>query len=221
MCCSSQCLANSQRVLFLVQCWPNVLHLLFPAQDCLMGLSGAQIPFRDLGGGRDSIRVPTGSQAIVTSYQFHCCGEITQWQTYMEPGGNGHREGVYSVNFQVWRPSPTSGSGGDCYSLVGENRFPGITLGSGGLVSETPEPTNMISVRPGDVLGYFVTSTRSEDNQGIQMDPDIAGDVFYADVPLSLGPDACPMSVGPGGVLDLFVSAAPVISVEISKCQHT
>ena len=35
-------------------------------------------------------------------------------------------------------------------SLVGENRFPGVTLAveGGRLVSETPQPTNVISVRP-------------------------------------------------------------------------
>ncbi len=46
-----------------------------------------------------------------------------------------------------------------CYSLVGENRFPSISLIAGGLVSETPAPSNIITVRPGDVVGYFTMST--------------------------------------------------------------
>ncbi len=53
----------------------------------------------------------------------------------------------------MWRPSPDG-----CYSLVGENRFPSISLIAGGLVSETPAPSNIITVRPGDVVGYFVMS---------------------------------------------------------------
>ena len=139
----------------------------------------------------------------------------------MIPGGGNHREGVYTVHFQVWRPSPTScgGSGdGNCYSLVGENRFPGVTLAveGGRLVSETPQPTNVISARPGDVLGYFVSSTTNGDDEGIQLDPDFHNDVVYyadLDAPLTMGI----ASVGPGGVLSLSTSFAPVLSVGISK----
>ena len=119
---------------------------------------GTQIPFEDLGLG--AFGLPTGSQAIVTSYQFHCCGEILEWGARVQPGAGAYANGVYTVHFQVWRPSPTScgGSGdGNCYSLVGENRFPGVTLEASRLVSETPQPTNVVSVRPGDVLGYFVS----------------------------------------------------------------
>ena len=181
------------------------------------GSTGTQIPFTDLAGGDP--RLPTGSQAIVTSYQFHCCGEILEWGARVQPGGDGHRIGVYTVHFQVWRPSPTScgGSGdGNCYSLVGENRFPGLTLEAARLVRETPQPTNVISVRPRDALGYFVSSTINGNNEGIQLDPDFTNDVVYYadfDAPLTMGT----ASVGPGGVLSLSTSLAPVVSVGISK----
>ena len=171
-------------------------------------------PIYDLGG--DASGLPTGSQAIVTSYQFHCCGEILEWGARVIPGGVRHEDGVYTVHFQVWRPSPTSCGGssdGNCYSLVGENRFPGVTLEAGRLVSETPQPTNAISVRPGDVLGYFVSSTTDGNNEGIQ---DFTNDVVYYadfDAPLTMGT----ASVGPGGVLSLSTNAAPIISVRISK----
>ena len=121
----------------------------------------------------------------------------------MQPAGGNHQDGVYTVHFQVWRPSPTScgGSGNaNCYSLVGENRFPGVTLEAGRLVSETPQPTNVITVRPGDVLGYFVSSTTDGNNDGIQLDPDFTNDVVYyadLDAPLTMGT----ASVGSGGVL--------------------
>ena len=181
------------------------------------GSTATQIPFSDLGPGVS--RLPTGSQAIVTSYQFHCCGEILEWGARMQPGGPKHRDGVYTVHFQVWRPSPTSSGGsgdGNCYSLVGENRFPGVTLGDDRLLSETPQPTNVISVRPGDVLGYFVSSTDDNDNQGIQLDPDFTNDVIYYadfDAPITMGTAL----VGPGGVLSLSTSIAPVVSVSMSK----
>ena len=184
------------------------------AQDCLQG-AAPRIPFEDLGG--DSTR---RSQAIVTSYQFHCCGDITEWQAYMRPGGGRHNRGVYTIHFQVWRPSPTVTG---CYSLVEENRFPGVTL-TDRRVSETPEPTNRISVRPGDVLGYFVSSSRAGpgQQQGIQMDPTFTGDeVVYLDLngatELPFGPSSCPVSVGPGGMLVSTVNAAPVISIGVSK----
>ena len=189
------------------------------AQDCLQGAGSTdtQIPFNDLSSGAS--RLPTGSQAIVTSYQFHCCGEILEWGARVQPGGSRYRDRVYTIHFQVWRPSPTSCGGSsdrNCYSLVGENRFPGVTLESGRLVSEAPQPTNVISVRPGDVLGYFVSSIINGNNDGIQLDPSFTNDVVYYadfDAPLTMGT----ASVGPGGVLSLSTSLAPVISVGISK----
>ena len=48
----------------------------------------------------------------------------------------------------------------------------------------------MISVRPGDVLGYFVSSIIIEGDQGIQLDPDFTNDVVYyadLDAPLTMG----------------------------------
>ena len=189
------------------------------ALSCLQRAS--DISLAELGS--NSAPLPSGSQAIVTSYKFACCGEITSWLAYVWPSGEGLGDGIYTILFQVWRPSPTA-DGGGCYSLVGENRFPGVTLGDGGLVSETPQPTNLISVRPGDVLGYFVSSNKRPSlNGGIQLDQSSTNDtVFYASAdttPLPIGPDSCPVSVGPGGVLSSSINAAPVISVNISKLQ--
>ena len=77
-----------------------------------------------------------GVQAIITTYQFHCCGNA--WQTFVEPGGQA-REGDYDITFQVWRPSPTVNSDG-CYGLVGENAFTRISSPNydSGLISVTP-----------------------------------------------------------------------------------
>ena len=136
----------------------------------------------------------------------------------MQPGGRNYEDGVYTIHFQVWRPSPTVT--GNCYSLVGENRFPGVTL-TDRRVRETPEPTNVIAVRPGDVLGYFVSSSRADpgDEEGIQMDPTFTDDeVVYLNLAgateLVPGPSSCPVSVGPWVST---VNAAPVITVGISK----
>ena len=126
----------------------------------------------------------------------------------------------------MWRPSPTSGGGdgGVCYSLVGENRFPEVTFPPGDPVRESPLSSDRISVRPGDVLGYFVISNSPnapQRPQGVQLDSSFTNDVvFYADIgdnPLPMGPEACPVSVGPGGVLSRSTNAAPVFSVKIGK----
>ena len=197
--------------------------LLGSAQDCLQAAREAQLPFRDDNG---SPRLPSGSQAIITSYKFGCCGNITAWQTYVQPGGGGHRNGEYDIFFQVWRPSPTVQDNG-CYSLVGENRFTGITFDKDDPVSETPEPSNIISVRPGDVVGYYTFSRDDPDNmgsQGIQLETDYTDDIvwYLADFDtdsITLEATNCPLPVGdgPDSILTSLTNAGPVLSVSISK----
>ncbi len=129
-----------------------------------------------------------------------------------------HNRGVYSINFQVWRPSPTVNADG-CYSLVGENIFPSISFPEGGLVSETPAPSNIITVRPGDVVGYF-TMSRGGDDEGIQLETDFNDEaVWYNGGDLmSNGGESCPFPVGPTRTLSASTNAAPVLSIGISKC---
>ena len=197
--------------------------LLGSAQDCLQAAGETTLPFRDDNG---SPRLPSGSQAIITSYEFGCCGDITAWKTYVQPGGGMHRNGAYDIFFQVWRPSPTVQNNG-CYSLVGENRFSSILLGDDGLVSETPEPSNIISVQPGDVVGYYTFSRRDDGNrgsEGIQLDSCYTADIvwYLADFDtdlITMGASLCPLPVGdgPGRVLISSTNAGPLLSVSISK----
>ena len=197
--------------------------LLGSAQDCLQAAGKTPLPFRDENG---SPRLPSGSQAIITSFQFGCCGDITAWQTYVRPKRRRHRNRAYDIFFQVWRPSPTVQDNG-CYSLVGENRFTSITFGNNDPVSETPEPSNIISVQPGDVLGYYTFSRDDEDNigsQGIQLDTDYTNDTvwYLSDFDtnlITMGSSNCPLPVGegPDSILTSSISAGPVLSVSISK----
>ena len=190
------------------------------AQDCLQGgeTTETQIPFDNVASGASQL--PVGSQAIVPSYQILCCGQIMEWGTFVQPEGPA---GVYTIHFQVWRPSPASGSGGggDCYSLVGENSFQGLTFLPDNPIIASPLSSDRISIRPGDVLGYLVTSSTGGANGGIQLDPSFMNDVvLYADIgdnPLPVGTEACPVSIRPGGVLSHSTNAAPVFSVDISK----
>ena len=111
-----------------------------------------------------------------------------------------------------------------CYGLVGENVFTSITLGDGGLVSETPEPTNRITVQPGDVVGYFTFSRRNQ-NEGIQLDTSFSDEVVWyhtsTDPIMGRGdPAVCPFPVGSQSdrVLRSSTNAGPVLSVGVCKC---
>ena len=55
--------------------------------------------------------------------------------------------------------------------MVGENIFTTLSLDDDGLVSETPEPSNILTVQPGDVVGYY-TISRQDMEDGIQLDND-------------------------------------------------
>ena len=133
-------------------------------------------------------------------------------------------QGVYDIYFQVWRPSPTVQENG-CYRMVGENRYTRISLGRGGLVSEIPEPSNILTVQHGDVVGYF-TISRKGINEGIQLkndDSQSVDSVWYETITgselLNAGAPHCPFPVGAGTdrILASFTNAAPVLSVNICK----
>ena len=142
----------------------------------------------------------------------------------MQPGGRNHDEGVYSINFQVWRPTPTMRSNGAGeYNLVGENRFTNIFLGSNRLVSETPEPSNMISVRPGDVVGFFQSAGPNESgndpdsDDGIQLQPSYSNArlLFYQTSASNVPPSI--LMAGEERPLTSSTNAGPMLSVDISK----
>ena len=87
----------------------------------------------------------------------------------MEPGGSGH-DGDYIIVFQVWRPSPSVELDG-CYSLVESDAYTNIPLEGGGLVTRDVPSSTVMSVQPGDVVGYFISSTQGEGrDEGIQLE---------------------------------------------------
>ena len=142
----------------------------------------------------------------------------------------------YTLNLQVWRPSPTVDTTG-CYSLAGAYVFTSVP-GSGSVAAyitvRTPLPQEQIQFQPGDVLGFYVESAHG-DGRGVVVLNDLTtqGDrvyeteeVWHADIsgaPIS-GQD-CPLPVGspvPGSLRSLTEStnAAPVISVSSSKSAY-
>ena len=141
----------------------------------------------------------------------------------VDPANSGDQH-MYILDLQVWRPSPTVHTTG-CYSLVGNNRFTSVLL-SGGVARVTPLPQNRIPFQPGDVLGFYVESTRVSNagsrgvvilNGGFQTE-----EVWYANIAhYTPSNPTCPYAVGPHRVLNTFTNGAPVISVSTSKHSYT
>ena len=173
-------------------------------------------------------RITHRHQAIIPSYRFDCCGEITEWGADVEQGGGGDQM-MYTLDFQVWRPDPNISSNG-CYSLVGNNRFTQVPLSGSLAQSLSPtSPGQRIQIQPGDVLGFYVESALDQpDERGVVLlrDGSVQGEyetekVWYADVNnLVFGNPMCLYPVGPGRALSSSTNAAPVISVGFSKSAY-
>ena len=167
-------------------------------------------------------RIGIHHQAIISTYKFNCCGNITEW------GLDVFENGSFTLDLQVWRPSPTvdNSTGTGCYSLVGNNRFTSISV-SDGVAVVTPSPQDYIQFRSEDVLGFYVEDATSSHypNPGVVIltSPSrfISESVWFASIAgtakTSRSGD-CPYSVGSSGVLNNLTRAAPVISISISKC---
>ena len=192
-----------------------------PFEGCLQPAAGTEVPIVDIDGPP----LPNNTQAIITTYRFNCCGYIESWEAAVRPNGGGHRNGGHTIRFQVWRPSPTVEIDG-CYSLVGENRFTSITLNTDDLVSETPEPSNIISVRPGDVVGYFTITNRNNPNEGIQLNDeneDFSREIVWYHTstdkdPLMFRGEMCPFPVSASSnnaLLTQSTDFGPIISANI------
>ena len=145
----------------------------------------------------------------------------------VNPANSGDQE-MYVLDLQVWRPSPTVNTDG-CYSLVGNNRFTSVSL-SEGVAVVTPLPQDMIQFQPGDVLGFYVESSRTRNpetrgvvtlndfsargDRGFETEQVWHGRVDNDDI---LTNAECPYAVGSSRVLSTSTNAAPVISVSLSK----
>ena len=141
-----------------------------------------------------------------------------------------HRDDVpYSIDFQVWRPSPTvdRSTGTGCYSLIGDNRFASASLEDGILVV-TPSPQDYIMFQPRDVLGFYIRSASIRPSGDVpnglvvQTSPTrfTSELVWYASISPNIRVlrfDDCLYSVGHRGNLISSTHAAPVISVGMSK----
>ena len=203
----------------------NKYYVLPYTVQCLQTGNGRGPPqLRDYRDIDNDNRIFRHHQAIIPSYKFTCCGNITEWGADVFLND----QNAYTLDFQVWRPSPTvnDSTGTGCYSLVGNNRFTSISL-SAGVARVTPSPQDYIQFQPNDVLGVYVESanlvtSRPPNGLVLQITPSrfTSEVVWQASIPPSLAASQnreCPYSVGNGGILSTLTRAAPVISIATSK----
>ena len=168
----------------------------------------------------DDNRITLHQQAIIPTYRLDCldkdmCGNITKWGLDVHRGG-AIAQYTYSLDLQVWRPSPTvdDSIGAGYYSLVGSNKFGNIPLNSG-VVVVTPSPQDYIQFRSGDVLGFYVEEAAgSNDGVVILSYPSSFTSelVWYASLTATASQNG--YSIGSNGVLNTLTRAAPVISID-------
>ena len=182
---------------------------------------GRQIPFVNDPTFR---RLPSGSQALVSTYTFTTCGNITTWQTYLRP-----EIGIsqYLIRFQVWRRD-TRPDNAAVYFLVGQNSFSSAnrldlrfsSLFSSGVITLA----NQITVRPGDVVGYFLASSSRDTDQdvaeeGILLDSSYSDDIVWFRTLFENNDTPKQLTIGEDGDLNRGVRAAPVLSVDVCELQ--
>ena len=186
---------------------------------------------RSQAGGPDR-RIHDQHQAIIPSYKFNCCGNITEWGVDLNPDGTRAK---FDFILQVWRPSPTVNVSG-CYSLVDDFSSREITVednpANERVARVTPSPQDQLQFQPGDVLGFYVESNgdgSSDHDNGVvvlEYDDQNSAQLFNSELvwygyidtlaQTSLSGN-CPHPVGTNGMLSSSTHAAPVISISVSS----
>ena len=182
------------------------------AQDCLRANSygGDSLPsFSDPGNGAPRI-ANNPIQAIIKSYEFHCCGVLSGWAAYVQPGGGGHDKG-YNITFQIWRPI-----GGNSYAKIGENSFPLVQV-SDSRIEEELSSNKQLHFQLGDVLGYYLEQGALGNNGGVLCDELFTQEELWYSVGHSKLRNENRLDIGTGGDLSLSTTLGPIISVSLSK----
>ena len=185
------------------------------AQDCIRAESGGRESLPNFGdpGNRNVIVGANPIQAIITSYEFHCCGIIIGWGAYVQPGGGMHENGAYSITFQVWRPTSTDGNR---YVKVGENIFLAVTLISSA-IQETLSLDEGLHFQPGDVIGYYLEQNAKGNNGGLQPDTSFSRETMYYATGNTGLRSECVLEVGSTANLSMSTNLGPIISVSFSE----
>ncbi len=122
-----------------------------------------------------------------------------------------HTVGVYSVKFQIWRPSDNNR-----YVKIGENSFPSVTFVAESVINETPNVTEQLNFQPGDVVGYYLEDNEDQ-NGGVQFDSNFDLEELWYVTGNSALQDECLLEVGSAGDLSMSTTLGPLISISLSE----
>ena len=179
-------------------------------EQCLQQDEGRQLPdFKDMASNGASIY--RRHQAIIPTYKFECCGNITEWGVDVHPSNDR----IYALHLQVWRPSPTvdDSTGTGVYHLVGDNRFSSISIGNG-VARVTPSVGDRIQFSSGDVLGFYLANAQNNRRRVIAVTTGTftSHTVWHA----SVAPpnESTEFSAGSNGTLNTLLNGAPVLSIQ-------
>ncbi len=201
-------------------------YIIHAAQDSCLTTNGSGLPifqgYDGEDGGADR-RIHHQHQAIIPSYKFNCCGNITEWGVDLNPDRDGVNQ-TFNFILQVWRPSPTLQT--ECYSLVNDHSITSTSIGknsqTGRVAKVTPLPHNQQQFEPGDALGFYVEShgsRDSNDDNGVVVLNDGSHTselVWHGSIDITARTSqsgSCPYPIGTNGVLNTSTNAAPVISI--------
>jgi len=115
--------------------------------------------FVDQGDDDDVDRLENSTQTIIPDYSFDCNGTVTRWGAFVERARGSIR---YTLDFQVWRRSGGGQGTTGKYDFVGNNRFQSVSpapQSQGQILRDVPVE-QQIKVRPGDVIGLHITTSR-------------------------------------------------------------
>lgn len=122
-----------------------LLNLLPITHSTTCGSSETTVGESDPNSFRNSVGSGTDVGYLIEdpNYQVPCCGIVSKWEFYASRTGN--------IDCQIWRKNSANE-----YMLVGENT---INRGSTGEYLYTVPATSSISVKPGDYIGWYTSST--------------------------------------------------------------
>jgi hypothetical protein len=179
--------------------------------------------------GAPDRRIHHQHQAIIPSYKFNCCGNITQWGVDLNPD---RADSNFTFILQIWRPSLHVDVTG-CYSLVDDFTSTRLRVNNGVAVV-TPSAAKELHFQAGDVLGFYVESHsgNSDHDNGVvvlryqKWQTMYRESVWYGSIQATARASqsgSCPYPVGTNGVLDTSTRGAPVISIATTTylCHQT
>ena len=171
------------------------------------------------------MRIQHQHQAIIPSYKFSCCGNITEWGVDLNPV---EKDARFTFDFQVWRPSPTVDED-ECYSLVNSYIIRSTSLPTDATINHVARvtllPQDQLQFQPGDVLGFYVEGhgTKSDGDNGVVLLNNGSHKnelVWFASINITAQPPqfgSCPYPIGTSEVLGSSTHAAPVISISVTS----